>query len=121
MKLALICIFFFSKFVISAVSWQIKLAKIRDISYECPLQRGADSIKCPTAKTETDSTELFTKENSEILRIVDCSERDARLDYKIVVRGHLQMTSHVLSYPNRLSKRNSESFYHLKYFFQYDI
>ena len=95
MKLALISIFFFNQFVISVVCWQTKLVKIQDISYECPSQRGTDLIKCQTAETETDSTELFKKENPEILQIVDCSERDARLDYKTVVRGHLQMTSHI--------------------------
>jgi hypothetical protein len=95
MKFVLICNYFFCQFVISATSWQNKLAKIQDISFKCPLQRGADSNKCPTAESETDSTELFTEENQEILQIVDCSEQDARLDYKIVVRGHLTMTSNI--------------------------
>ena len=89
MKFIWFYIIYFSQSVILTVGWKTKLSNILDISYDCPLERGANSIECPrTTETETDSLELLEKEYPEILRIVDCSEPDARLDYKLVVRGY---------------------------------
>jgi hypothetical protein len=75
--------FFFNQSVIYAVGWKNKLSNILDFEFECPFDTGTDTIECP----RTDSIEVLNQENSEILRIVDCGEPDARLDYKLLVSG----------------------------------